>query len=143
MFIVARKFHNKFILSMALIAGLMPFAHAENWRNENEIHRFAEYDQRIWESGHWRHEIRNRKIGWFWVVNDVYYPYEYPTYPNPYPYVPSPYLEQSQPPYADEPVTHSDNPRWFYCQESKSYYPYVVGCASGWQISAAPAQTGM
>ncbi|MBU3625923.1 hypothetical protein ICN48_06710 [Polynucleobacter sp. JS-Safj-400b-B2] len=122
------------ILIFSLIGSIAIAASAEGWRNENQIDRFSEYDIHIWDSGHWQHEIRDGRLGWYWLVNGVYYPYQYPSYPSPYPYLPSPYLEQSQPPALDEPVMHSDHPRWFYCEDSKSYYPYIAFCNPGWKI---------
>ncbi len=56
-----------------------------------------------------------------------YYPYYYPDYPPaavaPYP---TPYAEAPR----SVPPVSSD---WFYCAESKSYYPYVRECPGGWQ----------
>jgi hypothetical protein len=70
------------------------------------------------------------------------YPYYYPYYnPYYYPYAPEvtvpsrpqEYIEQSQ---------RKSSPRssgvWYFCPESKSYYPYVRECPGGWQ--KVPAQ---
>lgn len=132
---------NKIYQTLPFVFALLftaPTSYAK-WHHENQIDRFAEKDLAVWEGGQWRHEIRDRKLGWFWVVDDVYYQYEYPTYPNPYPYIPSPYLEQSQPPALDEPVTHSDNLRWFLCEDGKIYYPYTNSCASKWRVVTPPS----
>ena len=62
-----------------------------------------------------------------------YYPYYYPPYyyePRTVvvPAQPQRYIEQSQP---------SDS--WYYCAESKTYYPYVKDCPGGWQrVSPTP-----
>ncbi len=65
-----------------------------------------------------------------------YYPYYYPGYyPDYYyPYVPT---EQSLP---QEYIERSRRERssrssgfWYYCPESRAYYPYVRRCPGGWQ----------
>lgn len=65
-------------------------------------------------------------------------PYAYPapaySYPAPaysYPGAPpATYMEQGYPQAAPAPVQPQD---WYYCPNSKSYYPYVRECPSGWQ----------
>lgn len=71
-----------------------------------------------------------------------YYPYPYPHYygygydPYYHPpavYVqeqPTVYLEQQAPPPAS---ALQAEPYWYYCQDSKTYYPYVQTCATPWQ----------
>lgn len=71
-----------------------------------------------------------------------FYPY-YPPYP-PYPAgivaVPSgpiTYIQRdTQPGSADQSA-----PSWYYCPDSKTYYPYVKECPGGWQ-RVAPHPTG-
>jgi hypothetical protein len=80
-----------------------------------------------------------------------YYPYApysyYPAYGYPapaygYPPVavapslPSAYVEQATAPSASGPVQPQGD--WYYCADSKSYYPYVQDCHAGWQ--RVPAQ---
>ena len=67
-----------------------------------------------------------------------YNPYSYPYY-NPYYYPPavtgpSEYIEQSTTP--ESSSTTSDV--WYYCPQSRAYYPYVKQCPGGWQT--VPAQ---
>ncbi len=62
-----------------------------------------------------------------------YYPYYYDTYYEPrtvvVPAQPQRYIEQSSP----------DSGYWYYCAESKTYYPYVKYCPGGWQrVSPTP-----
>jgi hypothetical protein len=78
-----------------------------------------------------------------------YYPpyYGYPayTYPAPvYPY-PAPVMGYSSPPvYVEQgiaqaaPAPSQAQGDWYYCAASKTYYPYVRECPSGWQ--RVPAQ---
>ncbi len=69
-----------------------------------------------------------------------YYPpyYYYPPYPPAVVSVPaSPpvYIEQGQP----GPAPSNQAGAWYYCPESKGYYPYVNQCPSGWQsVPATP-----
>lgn len=83
-------------------------------------------------------------------------PYYYPVAPVPYYYAPAPvvvapppqapdYVEQGQP--QAQPQAQAQGPgaddgqnadTWYYCDASKTYYPYVKQCSSGWR--AVPAQ---
>jgi hypothetical protein len=69
-------------------------------------------------------------------------PYYYPAYPGSYyyppavvvPAAPSNYI-QEEPPAVEAPTAGT----WYYCDASKSYYPYVKQCSGGWR--SVPAQT--
>ena len=70
-----------------------------------------------------------------------YPPYYYRPYYSPYyapvvtvPYTPPTYIEQDSPQAAPAPQT-SPAPQnyWYYCADSKAYYPYVSQCPGGWQ----------
>lgn len=69
-------------------------------------------------------------------------PYYYPYAPVPYyyppavavPIAPDNYVEQGQPVTAPAQTSGS----WYYCDASKTYYPYVKQCAGGWR--EVPAQ---
>lgn len=78
-----------------------------------------------------------------------YYPYPAYAYPPAYTYpapgygypgpavAPSaPYAEQGYPQAAPAPAQPQGD--WYYCPNSKSYYPYVNDCPGGWQ--RVPAQ---
>lgn len=71
--------------------------------------------------------------------------------PGPYYYAPPPYYYGPPVIVQDEPdvyIERSQMPQqnaqssagtWWYCAASKSYYPYVKECSSGWQeVPAAP-----
>jgi hypothetical protein len=81
---------------------------------------------------------------WFgWPYGYPYYPYYYPYSPYYYPYysapvvtVPSEPQEYIQRPQRDESPEPSGV--WYYCRDSKAYYPYVKECPGGWQ--SVPAQ---
>ena len=59
-----------------------------------------------------------------------YYPpyYYYPPYPPvvAVPPAPTTYVEQGSPPAQNAPSY------WYYCEASKTYYPYVKECPAGW-----------
>ena len=65
-----------------------------------------------------------------------YPPYYYP--PVTVPAAPTTYIEQGSPQSAPERQSH-----WYYCAESKTYYPYVKECPAGWQrVAPQPAPGG-
>jgi hypothetical protein len=130
---------------------------ADPWRGEHhEIHRFHERDMDVWRGGNWYRGMYRGAFGWYWVVGGVYYPYAAPIYPYPDPYVPStvvvtqqPQVVVTQPPQKviieapAPPPTTMVQPQsanvWYYCESSKTYYPYVSQCAEGWkQVPASP-----
>jgi hypothetical protein len=91
--------------------------------------------------------------------------YYYPVAPVPYYWGPPPpvivapppeapdYVEQGQPQAAtgnyqgnyqqgpaDSPSAGDNSDTWYYCDASKTYYPYVKQCSSGWRsVPAQPA----
>jgi hypothetical protein len=81
-------------------------------------------------------------------------PYYYPIAPAPYYYgppavivepPPAPdYIEQGQPqgpvnaPGGETDTQQANSDTWYYCDDSRTYYPYVKQCSSGWR--AVPAQ---
>jgi hypothetical protein len=77
----------------------------------------------------------------------AYYPPYYPSiyspyYPSPY-YYPPAVVSVSPPVYVEQHPAQVAQPQqaqgdWYYCAASKSYYPYVNECVSGWQ--RVPAQ---
>lgn len=98
-----------------------------------------------------RHWHRGARVGVYIgapVVSPWWYhprPYYYGYAPYPYPYYapvvreePTVYIEQNA---ADSaataPQAQAQAPQqqqyWYYCQDSKTYYPHVQTCASPWQ----------
>ena len=75
-------------------------------------------------------------IGPYWGEPWHYRPYGYPYPYYPYyppvvvaaPVAPPVYVEQTPAPTA-APQTNS----WYYCNASRTYYPYVKECPGGWQ----------
>lgn len=65
-----------------------------------------------------------------------YYPYYYPFYSPPVvdePATPGEYIQRSK----DRPSSSEQDRVWYYCPESKAYYPYVKKCPGGWQTVPA------
>jgi len=77
------------------------------------------------------------------VIGAPFYPWYYPPYYYYPPVVVAPappptYIEQAQP----APAQQSQG-FWYYCAESKTYYPYVKECPGGWQrVTPQPAPGG-
>src|SRR3990172_683214 len=68
-----------------------------------------------------------------------YAPYSYPYYypPDAYPSRPTTYIEQGSGQAA--PQQPAPEHWWYYCAESKMYYPYAKECPGGWQrVSPQP-----
>lgn len=79
------------------------------------------------------------------IYSPWYYPAPYSYYPYPY-YPPAAIAVPSSPPvyierggdYQAAPAPQSQG-NWYYCAESKAYYPYVKECPGGWQsVSPRP-----
>jgi len=69
-----------------------------------------------------------------------YDPYYY--YPPPYYYPPAVAAPPSAPPAyverGDAPPAQAQN-WWYYCEDSRAYYPYTKSCPSGWKrVSPTP-----
>ena len=77
--------------------------------------------------------------GWGW--DPFFYPY-YPYYP--YYYNQPPVVIQQEP---QEYILPEQQPEqtnyWYYCRESKGYYPYVKKCPGGWmKVVPSPGPPG-
>lgn len=138
------------LAALAALSLLSPaISQADPWRGEHhEMHRFHEHDMDVWRGGHWYRGWYNGVFGWYWLVSGAYYPYAAPVYPYPDPYVPpTVVVTQPQQPVVVEapaqPATTMVPPQstnvWYFCESSKSYYPYVSQCPEGWkQVPATP-----
>ena len=66
-----------------------------------------------------------------------YYVASYPTVVEVSPPAPMVYIEQSQ---AVAPAASDAGNWWYFCNDTRAYYPYVKECASPWQrVSPTPA----
>lgn len=79
-------------------------------------------------------------------IGAPWYPYWY--HPWPYYYYPAPVVvDRSEPPVyveRDEPAeAAAPQGWWFYCEQTKTYYPYVKTCPGGWQkVPPTPPAAG-
>jgi len=144
-----------FVLFMSLLSGgLATHVMAEPWRGRGEMHHFHERDIHVWRGGGWYHGPYMGRVGWWWVVGGIYYYYPAPIYPYPDPYTPPvvvsgpvatapPSAPAPMPSMPPAPTVQAQNlpSVWYYCEASKTYYPYVSECAAGWKtVPATPAK---
>ena len=128
--------------------------HEENHRHV-DVHQFRGHEYPHWHEGHWYHGDHGGRLGWWWAVGGLWYFYPAPVYPYPDPYAPPAVIYQPQDPAAvyqeqgptpeDQAAPDSPPPaqNWYYCNSSKTYYPYVSSCPEGWQtVPATPAEDG-
>ena len=98
-----------------------------------EIGHFDRDDLQLWRGGRWLRDRHEGRLGWWWVVADVWYFYPKPVYPYPDPYIPPTVVVHTMPP--------SSAKFWYYCEFSKEYYPYVAICPEKWKVvPAVPVQ---
>lgn len=98
--------------------------------------------------GHGGHGYRGHShfgVG-VYLGGPIYAPWSPWYYPAPYYYPPAVVAVPSSPPvyieqggdYQAAPAPQSQN-YWYYCADSKTYYPYVNECPGGWQrVSPQP-----
>jgi hypothetical protein len=64
-----------------------------------------------------------------------YYPFSVPAVSTPQTYIET-YIEKARP----EEQSDNSGGSWYYCPDSKAYYPYVKRCPGGWQtVPAEPS----
>jgi hypothetical protein len=127
------------VVGLSAICAGDALADRHPWRG-GDIHGFHHRDLGRWQGGAWRHGHHDGRLGWWWVVGGLWYFYPRPVYPYPDPYVPpvvvAPAPAQNQPATVVEPVQY-----WYYCEATRSYYPYVATCEGGWKpVPASPPQ---
>ncbi|MGO8917071.1 MAG: hypothetical protein ACLQJR_14295 [Stellaceae bacterium] len=113
---------------------------------------FTPFELELWRGGGWFHDWHDGRYGWWWVADGYWYWYPSPVYPYPsyVPPAPPPVVivaPGAPPPPPPPPVVAAPPPPpsgqapaqfWYYCDESRSYYPYVSTCNTPWrQIPAA------
>lgn len=110
------------------------------WGGERDIRHFEDHHLSLWRSGGWRHGSHEGRFGWWWIAAGTWYFYPAPIYPYPNPYIP-PVLIMQPPPDSGTIVMQSPPQSWYYCEASKSYFPYVPSCPAGWiTVPATPPQ---
>jgi len=80
------------------------------------------------------------------VVGAPFYPWYYPPYYSPYYYPPAVAAPAGTQTYIEQggaQAAPAQSSYWYYCAESKTYYPYVKECPGGWQrVTPQPAPGG-
>jgi len=115
-------------LGMPSSAFAKPWGHGGGHAN---FHHSDWHDHDHWHAGHWNHGWHHDHFGWWWIVDDLWYPYAAPVYPYPEPIV----IEQSAPPVQVQPQAQM----WYYCDKPAGYYPYVTDCRTAWRpVPASP-----
>lgn len=111
-----------------------------------------------WRSGHWIHERRENRLGWWWVNALGWHFYAAPVYPYPpqttiiYQSEPeteirvtaTPSVAVAEPPAPIEPPippvsvpgdqTPPTNGTYYFCESSQLYYPYARTCSEHWKV---------
>ena len=140
---------KKLLVFLIGLLGLATLAQADPWhRHPHEMRYFHQRDIYMWRGGMWFHGPYLGRVGWWWIVGGVYYYYPAPIYPYPDPYVPGGVVMAPAPapvpvmPAPAAPLQAQDLPPvWYYCDASKSYYPYVSECPTGWRtVPAKPSK---
>jgi hypothetical protein len=112
---------------------------------ERDIRHFENHHLSIWRGGNWYHGRHEGRLGWWWIAAGMWYFYPQPVYPYPDPYIPPVVLVQPAPALTMQPAVPVSPPpaqSWYYCETSKSYYPYVPSCPAGWKtVPASPPDT--
>jgi hypothetical protein len=83
----------------------------------------------------------NGRVHFGVFIGGPFYPWYYPPY---YYYPPVVTVPVAPPTYVEQGSAHAAPPQsayWYYCAESKTYYPYVKECPGGWQ-RVTPQPTG-
>ena len=132
----------------------------EDHRDDHHYHDFHGHDFRffsafeldLWRHGGWIHDWHDGRFGWWYVVDGYWYWYPEPVYPYPsyVPPAPPPVIVVAPqpvppPPPPPAPVVVAPPPPppapagqapaqfWYYCDESRAYYPYVSTCNTPWR----------
>ncbi len=63
----------------------------------------------------------------------------YPYYPYPYYYWDRPAVMEQQPVYVEPRQQQEEQYYWYFCPDSKNYYPYVKKCPGGWLKVVPPS----
>ena len=80
--------------------------------------------------------------GWGWGGGWGWGPWwGYPGYGYGYPYYPSQpvVIQQQQPVYDMQTPQRDEEYYWYFCPDSRNYYPYVKQCPNGW-LKVIPPQ---
>jgi hypothetical protein len=110
--------------------------HAHDFHTR-DVHAFNDRERRRWRHGHWHNGWHDGRVGWFYDVDDVWYPYDEPEFP--YPLVVSDLTVAP----LDAPVTMPPAMAalalpatpgiQYHCRAPDGFYPDVAACRAGWE----------
>jgi hypothetical protein len=115
-------------------------------------HDYAHFSPReaeLWHRGSWHREFHDGRLGWWYVVDGIWYFYPQPIYPYPtfipdVVYIPdvdeAPADDVDQPPLPDGVYYYDGAYYYYYCPDSQAYYPYAPSCDVEWQLVPATPQ---
>jgi hypothetical protein len=112
-------------------------AGASQWHGDASRSHWSGHGRHAWHGGY-----RGHAPHWSLSIGGLWYPYPY-AYPAPvYPY-PAPVYPYSVPWVPVPPVSAvaAEPPAqyWYFCEASRTYYPYVTTCPGGWKpVPATP-----
>jgi hypothetical protein len=126
--------------------------HAYHDFHGHDFRHFSPFELELWRRGGWVHDWYGGRYGWWWVADGYWYwypepVYPYPTYvpPAPPPVVvvapgappppppPPPAVVVQPPPPPPPPAGQAAPQFWYYCDETRAYYPYVSSCNAPWR----------
>ena len=130
-------------VALVLSLGVKP-AHAGNWNvavgvsggNYRPIAYGPVYGPAFAPYGAWGNAWN---VGWGGGWSNAWGYSAYPFYPS-YVYSPPPAVYVQ--PVLTQPIVLAAQPQvpvWYFCASTQQYFPYVDGCAEGWQVKQAAA----
>ena len=115
---------SRLIAGLALVAGAMTATSAFAWHHRSHVFVGFNFGFPVWGAPYY--------------APPYYPPYYYPApvyYPVPVavaPAAPPVYVERSDP-------APQQQGMWYYCEQTRGYYPYVTECPGGWRaVPPAP-----
>jgi hypothetical protein len=103
-----------------------------------DVRHFREAEMSEWRGGHWRHALYDGRLGWYYEVGGVWYPYEAPILPYPTTVAPLVYDDDApdavSPPVAPLPALPHVA---YHCASPQGFYPTLAACDTEW-VAIAP-----
>jgi hypothetical protein len=102
-----------------------------------DVRHFHEEEWAEWRGGHWRHALYDGRLGWYYEVGEVWYPYEAPVMPYPTTVAPLVYdaaPETAGPAAAPLPALPHVA---YHCASPQGFYPTLTACDTDWVAIAA------
>jgi hypothetical protein len=98
-----------------------------------DVRHFHEPEWAEWRSGHWHHDVYDGRLGWYYEVGGVWYPYAAPVFP--YPTTVAPLIYDEIPPEEALPAAAPLPPLphvAYHCGNPAGFYPTLTTCDTEW-----------